>query len=74
MTSQTEPYCNHDPAAIHDGVCECGHVLRTGVAAADVAALDRIAAVMSGEEWSPDTLDAIAEAVRSTGRHIRDIN
>jgi hypothetical protein len=20
----SEPYCNHDPAAVHNGVCECG--------------------------------------------------
>jgi hypothetical protein len=23
----TEPFCNHDPAAITHGVCECGYIL-----------------------------------------------
>jgi hypothetical protein len=25
----TEPYCNHDPAAITNGVCECGEVVKS---------------------------------------------
>jgi hypothetical protein len=24
MTRQLEPWCNHDTAAIRDGICECG--------------------------------------------------
>lgn len=41
-------------------------------AVADIAAMNGIAAVMSGEEWSADTLDAIADIVRATGREIAD--
>jgi hypothetical protein len=37
------------------------------------AALDLIANLMSCNDWSPDTLDAIAEIVRSTGREIKDV-
>ena len=22
-----EPYCNHDTAAVHDGICECGEIV-----------------------------------------------
>lgn len=36
-------------------------------------ALDAIAAVMDGREWSADTLDEIADLVRTTGRQIRDV-
>lgn len=35
-------------------------------------ALDLITNLMSCSDWSPDTLDAIAEIVRSTGRQIGD--
>lgn len=38
----------------------------------DKAALDAIQATMSGEDWSPDTLDAIADIVRLSGRTIDD--
>ncbi len=37
------------------------------------SALDLIANLMSCKDWSPDTLDAIAEIVRSTGREIKDV-
>jgi hypothetical protein len=40
----------------------------------DSLALDRIAAVLDGREWDADTLDAVAEAVRSTGRPVRDVD
>jgi hypothetical protein len=23
---RAEPHCNHDPAAVHDGICECGTI------------------------------------------------
>lgn len=36
----------------------------------DTEALDRLAELMSGAEWSADTLDAIADVVRATGRSI----
>lgn len=26
---EEEPYCNHDPAAVYDGICECGADLTT---------------------------------------------
>lgn len=39
----------------------------------DTEALDLIAATLSGEPWSPDTLDAIAAAVRATGRTVADV-
>ncbi len=38
----------------------------------DAEALDRIAALLDGREWTPGDLDAVAEAVRGTGRLIRD--
>ena len=38
----------------------------------DTEALDTIADIMSGNEWSADTLDHIAEIVRMTGRDILD--
>ena len=34
----------------------------------DTTALDAIAAIMSGTEWSADTLDAIAEVLKEAGR------
>jgi hypothetical protein len=39
----------------------------------DVEAMDAIAELMSGAEWNPDLLDAIADIVRSTGRDLEDI-
>lgn len=38
----------------------------------DAAALDYIATLLDGHEWTPSDLDSIAEAVRGTGRVIRD--
>lgn len=38
----------------------------------DRAALNAIQSLMSGEDWSPDILDSIAEIVRLTGRLIED--
>lgn len=40
----------------------------------DMRAMERIAALMSGKEWSPDTLDEIAEIVRATGREIAEVS
>lgn len=40
--------------------------------ARDTDAMDQIHAAMSGVEWSPDTLDAIAEIVTLSGREIID--
>lgn len=38
----------------------------------DNLAVTAIARLMSGTEWDPDTLNGIADIVRSTGRIIRD--
>lgn len=34
--------------------------------------LDRIHALLDGQQWSPDTLDAIARLLRSAGYEIRE--
>ncbi len=39
----------------------------------DTEAVDAIADVLSGAEWSPDTLDIIAGIVRGVGREIDGI-
>lgn len=39
----------------------------------DTQALDLIAKELSGQEWSPDTLDVIAAYVRGTGRAVDDV-
>ena len=36
-------------------------------------ALDAIAELLDGKEWSPDTTDAIADIVRRSGREVRDV-
>lgn len=41
-------------------------------AATDAEALDDIAELLSGQEWGPDELDAIAGVVRKTGRKIKE--
>jgi hypothetical protein len=38
----------------------------------DERAMNAIAALMSGSEWSADTLDVIADMVRATGRTVAD--
>lgn len=38
----------------------------------DRLALDAIAALMSGEDWSADTLDGIAQIICLSGRTIED--
>lgn len=38
----------------------------------DTEALNAIHDLMSGREWDANTLDAIAELVQSTGRHLAD--
>ncbi len=35
-------------------------------------ALDRIQALLSGQEWTADVVNAIADAVRATGREVKD--
>lgn len=39
----------------------------------NAAALDAIRALLDGQEWTPDTVDAISEIVRGTGRSIEDV-
>lgn len=41
-----------------------------GRGATDSEALDEIQAAMTGQVWSPDTLDAVAAIVNRTGRGI----
>lgn len=41
-----------------------------GRGATDSEALDEIQAAMTGQVWSPDTLDAVAEIVVRTGRGV----
>ncbi len=43
-------------------------------ATADAVALDMIAQLTDRTEWDADTLDMIADVVRSTGREIGDVN
>lgn len=38
----------------------------------DSEALEIIASLMSETDWDADTLDAIADAIRATGRTIND--
>ena len=38
----------------------------------DPDALDAITNLMSAQDWSPDTLNAVADIVRATGRTIAD--
>lgn len=42
-------------------------------ALSDKDALDRITDVLSGQEWSADTPELIAEIVKLTGRVVRDL-
>ncbi len=38
----------------------------------ETATLNAIAAVLSGNEWSPETLEAIADLVRASGRTVAE--
>jgi hypothetical protein len=49
---------------------ETGKCFDNSDISADKKALDEIAKLMSGDVWSPDTLDSIAEIVRGTGRAV----
>jgi hypothetical protein len=66
---------------------ECGEIIveetapetaaeakRRGMQYDDEKALDEIAEVLDAIEWTPDTLDAIAEIVRATYREVNDPN
>lgn len=39
----------------------------------DSVILDVIAALLSGSEWDADTVNEVANLIRSTGRHVADI-
>jgi pseudouridine-5'-phosphate glycosidase len=41
-------------------------------ASVDKVVLNSIAEELSGKEWSPDTLDKVAELVRGAGRKVED--
>jgi hypothetical protein len=43
------------------------------VADPSATALDRIATTLSGSAWSADTVDAVADIIRATGRTIADL-
>jgi hypothetical protein len=45
----------------------------SGRPATDTRALDVIASLLDGQEWDTETVSAIAEQVRATGRQARDI-
>lgn len=76
----TEPHCNHDPVAVHRGVCECGHRLppagkprrRRSKAATPTPSgptpgervLARLMALGDAEPLSPDYQRAIADVLR----------
>jgi hypothetical protein len=51
---------------------ETGGCFDSSDISADKKALDEIAKLMSGNVWSPDTLDSIAEIVRGTGRTVEE--
>jgi hypothetical protein len=38
----------------------------------DLTALEDIRLVLSGKEWDSDTLNAVAEIIRETGREIKE--
>lgn len=38
----------------------------------DSEAMDRMAEVMSGKEWSPDTLEDICSLIKRTGRKVEE--
>ena len=40
----------------------------------DMQSMNEIEKIMSGNEWSADTLEDIAEVVRESGREIKDSN
>lgn len=40
----------------------------------DAWILDRIAATLDGTEWGPETVDAVAELVRGSGRTVADVD
>ena len=44
------------------------------VTTTDAQALDEIADLLSGNEWDADTIEAIAQLVRQTGRPVEDVS
>lgn len=64
---------------VHGGLeCTCGAHGVTVVSCVPCAplgdALDKITELLDGMSWNADTVDAIADIVRSTGRTVRDVN
>jgi hypothetical protein len=51
---------------------ETGKCFDNSDISADKKVLDEIAKLMSGNVWSPDTLNSIAEMVRGTGRTVEE--
>lgn len=52
----------------------CGWLGEKYLLRGDRQTVDRIADLLDGNEWGPDTLEAVAEQVRRTGREIRDLD
>jgi hypothetical protein len=46
---------------------------RRGDRLVSVQALDEIRDILSGRSWSPDTLEEIADVIRSTGRKVEEL-
>lgn len=40
----------------------------------DEQALDRLAALLDGQEWTPERLEQVADIVRASGRDINDLD
>ena len=40
----------------------------------DQTALDKIAEILSGEDWAPETLNLVADVIRSTDREVNDLS
>ena len=55
---EAEPYCNHDAAAVRDGVCECGEV---------VDPVAQLAARLPRGEWGSDELGTLANWLTEHG-------
>lgn len=66
-------YWDSDSAAMcGDPACGFDGVMRDFDANNPANVLDRIQLVLSENEWSTDTVDAIAQLVRGSGREIKD--
>jgi hypothetical protein len=70
-------YANHREVSVKQAIIDLvngalSHGLGNVPKIPDYRAMNAIAALMSGHEWDADTLDAIADTVRATGRTIEN--